>query len=124
LTFCCVFLLMTVYAQSSELEDIVANIKSDRVSNIKKYFENTVPITINNIQLIYSRPQAEIVLKDFFSKNNPKDLVIESSGTPDNISKFAIGGFNTDNGKYNLYILLKLKSNNNYMLREIRINKE
>ena len=123
LVFCGICLVMAVRAQSP-LEDIVNDIKSDRISDIKKYIDNTVSITINNTQSAYSRSQAEIVLKDFFRKNSARDLVIENSGAPDNISKYAIGNFNAAAEKYNVYILLKLRENNSYLLQEIRINKE
>jgi hypothetical protein len=123
LIFCFILLAATVQAQS-QLDDIVNAVRSSRVSDIKKYFDNTVPITINSTQSIYSRSQAEIVLKDFFRDNNPKDLVIENSGSPDNTSQFAIGSFNTANGKYNIYILLKMKGRSSYLVQEIRVDKE
>lgn len=89
-----------------------------------KYFDNIVPITINNNQSIYSRNQAEVVLKDFFEKNIPKDFLIMDNGSPNNTSKFIIGNLVTPSGtKYNIYILMKLK-NTDYMLQEIKMNKE
>lgn len=119
------FILLAATAQAqSQLTDIVNAVRSNRVSDMKKYFDNTVPITINSRQSVYSRAQAEVVLKDFFHNNNPKELTIENSGSPDNTSQFVIGDFNTPNGKYSLYILLKLKDRNNFMVQEIRMDKE
>lgn len=123
LTFAFLSLFVAAKAQS-QLEDIVNGIRSDRVSDIAKYFDNIVPITINNVQNTYSRTQAEMVLKDFFNKNTPKDLIIMNSGSPNNTSKFAIGDLTTSNGKYSIYFLLKQKDNSEYLLQEIRINKE
>jgi len=123
LTFGFVFIFATANAQS-QLEDVVNAIKSNRVTDMTKYFDNIVPITINNVQSTYSKTQAELVLKDFFSKNNPVDINILNSGAPTPTSKFAIGDLNTNTGKYSLYILFKLKDNNTYLLQEIRLNKE
>lgn len=123
LTFTLVAFFIAGHAQS-QLEDVVNGIRSNRVSDIVKYFDNIVPITINNVQNTYSRTQAEMVLKDFFSKNAPKDLVIMNSGSPNATSKFAIGDLTTSNGKYSFYVLLKQKDNGEYLLQEIRINKE
>ena len=106
------------------MEDMVNAIKNNRVEDMVKYFDNIVPITINNTQSTYSRNQAEVVLKDFFEKNTPKDFLIMDNGSPNNSSKFIIGSLVTPSGtKYNVYILMKLK-NSDYMLQEIKMNKE
>ena len=121
-------LLFTVYAQNngshSPMEDVVNSIKNDRVSDMVKYFDIFVPITINNNQQIYSRNQAQVVLQDFFDKNNSKDFMVMDNGSPDNNSKFLIGSFTEPAGiKYSVYILMKMK-NGDYYLQELRFNKE
>lgn len=120
------FFFFTVQAQVSRppMEDVVNAIKNNRIEDLSKYFDNIVPITINNSQTIYSRNQAEVVLKDFFEKNIPKDFLILDNGSPNNSSKFIIGNLLTPSGvKYNVYILMKLKDSN-YLLQEIRLNKD
>ena len=121
-------LLFIAHAQNnsihSPLENVVNAIRSARVADMSQYFDIFVPITINNNQQIYSHNQAQIVLQDFFDKNNPKDFEVMDNGAPDNNTKFLIGQFSELNGeKYSVYILMKLK-NNNYFLQEIRLNKE
>lgn len=106
------------------LEDMVNAIRNDRVVDMVKYFDNFVPVTINNNQSIYSHNQAEVVLKDFFEKNVPREFTVMDNGSPDNTSKFIIGNYFAANGiKYNVYILMKVK-NGNYMLQDFRFNKE
>lgn len=122
----CTFFLLTGYAQSnrSPMEDVVNAIKNNRIEDMSKYFDNIVPVTINNTQTIYSRNQAEVVLKDFFDKNLPKDFLIMDNGSPNTTSKFIIGTLLTPAGaKYNVYILMKQKDSN-YYLQDIRLNKE
>ena len=121
-----ILILFTAQAQTNRppMEDMVNAIKNNRVEDMVKYFDNIVPITINNTQSIYSRNQAEAVLKDFFEKNIPKDFQIMDNGSPNNSSKFIIGNLSTPSGvKYSVYILLKLKDSN-YLLQEIKMNKE
>ena len=118
--------LFTARAQSSRspMEDMVNAIRTDRVVDMVKYFDNFVPITINNNQQIYSHNQAQVVLQDFFDKNSARDFVIMDNGSPDNTSKFLIGSFTEPNGtKYSVYILMKTKTGD-YMLQELRLNKE
>ena len=122
----CTLTFFTVQAQTarSPMEDVVNAIKNNRIEDMSKYFDNIVPVTINNTQTIYSHNQAEVVLKDFFDKNLPKDFLIMDNGSPNNTTKFIIGSLITPSGtKYNVYILMKLKDNN-YLLQEIRLNKE
>ncbi len=117
--------VFTVHAQNnaSPLEDMVNALRNDRVTDMVKYFDSFVPITINNKQSIYSHNQAEIVLKDFFEKNNPKNFTVMENGSPDNSSKFVIGYFTTPAGvRYNVYILMRLKGN--FILQEMKLNKE
>ena len=121
-----ILILFTAQAQTNRppMEDMVNAIKNNRVEDMVKYFDNIVPITINNTQSIYSRNQAEAVLKDFFEKNIPKDFQIMDNGSPNNSSKFIIGNLSTPSGvRYSVYILLKLKDSN-YLLQEIKMNKE
>jgi len=122
----CTFLLFTVQAQNSRspLEDMANAIKSNHVSDIVKYFDNFVPITINNSQSVYSHNQGEVVLRDFFDKNIPRDFTVLDNGSPDKYSKFMIGTLTDTRGvKYSVYILMKLK-NSSYLLQELRLNKE
>ena len=99
-------------------------IKSARVSDMVKYFDNFVPITINNSQTVYSHNQAEVVLRDFFEKNVPRDFTVMDNGSPDRTSKFLIGTLtDAKSVKYSVYILMKFKDGN-YILQELRMNKE
>lgn len=119
------FILSPVFAQNSStpLEDVANALRNNRVVDIVKYFDNLVPITINNNQSIYGHNQAEIVLREYFEKNNPKDLVVMDNGSPNNTSKFMIANFTAHNETFSLYILMKLKDNS-YRIQEIRLNKE
>jgi len=99
-------------------------IKNNHVSDMEKYFDNFVPITINNSQSVYSHNQAEVVLRDFFDKIVPRDFEVMDNGSPDRDSKFMIGKLIDMHGtKYSVYILMRQKGGN-YILQEIRVNKE
>lgn len=126
LSISCLLAFNAGQAQSTRtpLEDMVNAIRNDRVVDMVKFFDNFVPLTINNNQSIYSHNQAEVILKDFFDKNIPREFSVMDNGSPDQASKFIIGNLITMNGsRYNVYILMKLKDNN-YMLQDFRLNKE
>lgn len=108
----------------SPIDDVVAGLRVNKVQAFVKYFDPIVPITINNVENAYSSIQAEQVLKDFLVKNPPKDLIIINSGATDGTSKFIIGNLVTATGSYSVYILMKQKSSGNYVLQEIRLNRQ
>lgn len=106
----------------SALQDVSDGIRTGNVDAITPYFDNMVPLTLNSNQGAYSKQQAEMVLKDFFSRNMPKEFLVANSGTSNN-AKFVIGEMTTTAGiKYTVYILLKEKEHK-YYLQELRLNK-
>jgi hypothetical protein len=105
----------------SALEDVSNGVRSGNVSLIAPYFDNVVPITLANTLSTYSRSQAEMVLKDFFTRNVPKEFMVVNSGNANN-ARFVIGELMTTTGKYSVYILLKEKDHVFY-LQELRLNK-
>ncbi len=125
LIICCVFTLNTADAQvvKSPLEEVVYALRNNKVQEITHYFDNFVPISINNNASNYSHNQAELVLKDFFEKNPIRDFNVMDTGTPSATSKSMIATFSSTNGKYTLYLLMKQKENN-YVIKEIKISKE
>lgn len=120
LTILSLFIAFAVNAQA--LEDVTNGIRSGNEAAVAKYFDNTVAITISNNQSIYSKAQAEIVLKDFFNKNQVKDFTVKQGGPSGDNAKYAVGTLTTSNGIYQIYLVMKLK-NNDYVLREIRFEK-
>lgn len=93
------------------------------VSGIARYLDNVVDVTMNKSQNTSSRAQVEMMLRDFFSKNEPKSFEAGHSGqNPQSNTFFSIGHLNTSNGRYRVYILLK-QQGQQYLLQEIRIEK-
>jgi inhibitor of KinA sporulation pathway (predicted exonuclease) len=116
-----IFLSVSVKAQA--LEDMVNYVRNSDVPAMSRFFDDIVTITMKGTQSAYSKAQAEMILKDFFSKNVVKEFIVMQNGTaPNNNSRYAIGNLNTSNGTYQLYILLKLKDKN-FLLHEIRFER-
>lgn len=85
-----------------------------------KYFDRVVDVTINSDQSTYSRSQAEMVVKSFFSKNQAHSFFVRHKGVAasDN-SVFVIGELKTANGPYRVYIFFKQRDKN-YWLQQIK----
>ena len=105
------------------MDDILYAIKTNKVQDMEKYMDNFVTISINGSQSICSHNQAEVILHDFFERNDAKDLIVTDSGAG-NATSFVIGSYTVPSGnKYTVYVLMKQKENRP-LLQEIRVNKE
>ena len=118
------FTLFVTFAKAQALDEVVNGVRNGNIAQISRYFDNVVVITIGNNQSTYSKTQGEMVLKDFFNKNVPRSFnLLQGGNAPgNNTNKFAIGNLTTNNGNYQVYVLLKLKDGS-YYLQEIRFER-
>lgn len=115
--------VLSSVAQNAPVSQINNAFRTGDVAGITRYMDNVVDVTMNNNQSTSSRTQAEMLLRDFFSKNEPKNFEAGHSGQNQQTNTFfSIGHLNTSNGRYRVYILLK-QQGQNYLLQEIRIEK-
>lgn len=103
------------------VEDLRASIAVGNVNGIARYFDNSINLNIAGSQASYSRPQAEMVLRDFFNKNSPKKLDLEHSDASRNM-RYAMGTLMTSSGNFRIYFALKQKENY-LLLQELRIER-
>lgn len=100
-------------------EDVVSSIKSGDASSLSRYLDNTVEINISGKSSSYSKSQAEIILKDFFSKNQVKSFELIHQGEGGGGSRFGIGNMGTSGGAYRTSFFLQ-KKGGSMVLNELR----
>ncbi len=110
--------IFTAFSFTSGIEDIVVALKTGNATNVAKYFDNTVEITLPDKTNSYSRSQAEMILKDFFNNNAVKGFDIIHKGENAG-SQYCIGTLFTRTGSFRTTIFMKLKGDKQ-MLQEIR----
>lgn len=108
-------------AQNPSLAGIQSAIEKGDVSQLAQLIDNTLILTLNNNQSIYSRAQAEMILRDFFNKNKPGGFLLKESGNS-NGSYFGIGQLSAGSKSYRTYFLLRNKGRQ-VILQELRIEK-
>lgn len=110
-------------AQGIVIDEVNNAMRNGNATAIARHFDDIVDITINRNQSSYSSNQAEMVLKNWFSKNVPKDYTIEHSGaSPNNNAIYCVGSINTSTGRYKVYMFFKPEGND-YVLQEIKLQK-
>lgn len=111
----------TVQAQEP-LQEVVQYIRGGNVTGLSKYLDKFVGININNNQASYSSSQAEIILKDFFSKNVVKEFKVAQGGNSGTLSQYAIGDLQTSTGLFQLYVVIKMNQDK-FLIKELRFEK-
>lgn len=88
---------------------------------ITVHIENKVLLEINKSESVYSKSQAELILKDFFEKNKPKTFTIKSKSNSK--GNYALLGtlVTTHNKEFRISIKLRDHSNQ-FSLEQISIN--
>lgn len=117
------FTVATIFTTLTAISfsEILEAIKKGDATEVAKFFDNSVEITLAGKSNSYSKSQAEIILRDFFNSNSVKDFEIihksESAG-----SQYCIGNLKTSNGQYRVTIYMKQKGDKQ-VLQEIRFEK-
>ncbi len=103
-------------------DGIINAIKAGNASELAKYFNNNIELALSDIDDMYSKNQAELIIKDFFKKHPPTGFNILHKGGKET-SRYAIGNLSTSNGKFRVTILIKVKEDIS-LINQLRIEKE
>jgi hypothetical protein len=105
-------------------EDISNAIRSNDARQLSGFFGPTLDLTILNQEDVYSKAQAELILKDFFAKNACKSFTILHKGSSKEGTQYAIGTMVTASGKnYRVSFYLK-NTAGKIVLQELRIEND
>jgi len=111
-------ILLSSFTLFSSLDDVVNAMKSGNTGQIIKYFDNTIEITMPDKSNSYSKSQAELVLRDFFSTNPVKSFEVVHKGENAG-SQYCIGTLVTKSGSFRTTIFMKQKGDR-LLLQELR----
>ena len=102
-------------------DDVAVAVKTGIAVNVGKFFSANVDMKILDKEDVYSKTQAVLILKDFFSKNPIKSFDVMHKGTSKTGDQFAIGIYETSSGKkFRTYFLFK-KEGNVLTIQQLRI---
>lgn len=90
------------------IEEVASAMRSGNVSQLARFFDERIDLSLPGKSDNYSRTQAEMILKDFFSANPVKDFQIKHKGE-NNGSEFCFGVLQTRNGNFRVKLYMKQK---------------
>ena len=126
IVLCCIAILFSVYimAQDSVLGNISSALQTGNAAQLAGEFDSNVEVTIVDSDDVYSKSQAEMILKKFFNSNAPKSFQFIHQGNSAEGSHYGIGNYTAVSGKkYRTYVYVKQKGEK-YFIQEIRFEND
>lgn len=106
--------------QQADIPDaLVVAIRAGNSRELARYFNANIELVIQKKEGVYSKSQAEQIVKDFFSRHVPSGFTVIHRGGKDG-SRYAIGNLHTSSGVFRVYFLIK-SSNNELYIHQLRI---
>lgn len=115
-----IFLVLGLQAQDEVKDKVVQSLKSGNPKELASTFIPNIDLTVKETSDVYSRAQAEQILRKFFNDHPPVDLVIEHSGVSKFGDKYFIGILRTRSGYFRVTFFLK-KSDEEMQVKQLRI---
>lgn len=112
-----------VFSNFDIIDNIANAIRSGNSKEVAKYFDTNVEITILDKESVYSKVQAEMVLRDFFSKNPVQSFEVVHRGTSGEGSSYGIGPLKSSNQSFRVYFYVKQKGAAS-TIQEMRFEKQ
>jgi hypothetical protein len=109
-----------VSAQDDVKEKVVQAMRTGNSKDLAVHFIPNIDLTVKETAEVYSRAQAEQIIRKFFNDNPPVDLVIEHSGVSKLGDKYFIGILRTSTGYFRVTFFLK-KTETVYQVKQLRI---
>ena len=122
ITFAMVLWAGFAFGQDPTTDKAVKAFQTGASKDLAALFADNLDIVIEEVNDIYSREQAEQIVKKFFEKNQPKSFKINNSGTTPLGLIYRIGELETATGKFKVEFKLKKVGENN-VISQLEIEK-
>jgi hypothetical protein len=112
-------LIVSFTTQPSNLDEVIDAFKDGKASELGKYMDDNIEISLPDKNNNYSKAQAVLILKDFFDNNEVKAFEVKHKGEQ-NGGQFCVGTLQTKSGNYRTTIFMKTKTGKDY-IKTIRL---
>ena len=113
-------LALGLQAQDVVKDQVVLAMKTGNSRDLAAHFIANIDLTVKETSDVYSKAQAEQILRKFFNDHPPVDLVIEHSGVSKFGDKCFIGILRTRSGYFRVTFFLK-KTDAEFQVKQLRI---
>jgi len=110
--------LMSAFKPITGLDDVINALKGGNAQELSKYIDENIEISLPDKSDNYSRTQAVMVLKDFFSNNGVTGFDVQFKGENGG-GQYCIGNLKTKSGVYRTTVFMK-SNEGKQVIKEIR----
>jgi len=103
-------------------EAIVLAFRAGNAQELTKHFYNNIELIILENEDVYSKTQAEQILRKFFTDHRPSSFNIIHEGGKE-ASRYAIGNLSTSSGNFRVSFLIK-NQDGTPLIHQLRIEEE
>ena len=103
-------------------DGIILAFEAGNATELAKHFNKSIELVILDEEDVYSKTQAEQIIRKFFSDHKPSSFTVIFEGGKEP-SKYAIGKLVTSTGTYRVYLLIK-EYDGSPLIHQIRIEAE
>lgn len=112
------FVVLSAFTQASSIDEVISAMRTGNSTEMSKYFDDNLELTLPDKSDSYSRAQATLILKDFFSNKGVKGFDVKHKGDQGG-DQFCIGTLQTSNGNFRTTVFMKTKASRE-VVRKIR----
>ena len=109
---------LTSFGQLKSIDEVVGAIRTGNATELSKYFDDNVEVTLPVKSDSYSKAQAQMILKDFFANNDVRGFELKHKGDSPG-GHYCIGTLQTKSGNFRAHIFMKSKGNKD-LVKELR----
>ncbi len=114
------FSSLGLFAQGDVKDKVMQHMKSGNSKELVALFIPNIDLTVKGSSDVYSKAQAEQILRKFFNDHQPIDMVIEHSGVSKFGDQYFIGILRTRDGYFRVTFFLK-KADDALQVKQLRI---
>ncbi|HLZ87102.1 MAG TPA: DUF4783 domain-containing protein [Puia sp.] len=112
-------LVLVSFRPTYTLDEITAAIRVGNAGELSRYLDSRVDISLPEKSDTYSKIQAEMIIRDFFTTHGVQNFLIKLRGPNGGGSEFCVGVLQTRNGDYRTTLFVKQKGDRQ-LLQELR----
>ena len=111
-------LLLSSFKAQNGIDEVIGALRTGSSSQLSVFFDDNVELTLPDKSDSYSKAQAQLIVKDFFSNNGVKGFELKHKGDSPS-GHFCIGTLQTNAGNFRTNVFMKVK-NGREVVKEIR----
>ena len=117
----------TAFQENDQPEDInkqvISAISAGSASDLEKYFNSMIDLTVGNNEDTYSKNQAGRIIKDFFDHKPVRSFKVSKQGTSNDGSQYTVGELLAGSKVFRVFYLIK-KTGNIYFIQQFQIQEQ